>query len=130
MPSPLESIRHLSEALFQYSNVDDMVSQVLHTAIEVIGADAGSILLADEKTKQLVFRYAVGENCRLPSQHVDPMGQGYCRRGVPLWPSRGHLRRSAGFQALVGNRPDHRVSVKGYDRGPTQTPWWNRDRRD
>ena len=62
MPSPLESIRHLSEALFQYSNVDDMVSQVLHTAIEVIGADAGSILLADEKTKQLVFRYAVGEN--------------------------------------------------------------------
>jgi signal transduction histidine kinase len=65
MPSPLESIRHLCEALFQYSNVDDMVSQVLHTAIEVIGADAGSILLADEKTKQLVFRYAVGEtaNC-------------------------------------------------------------------
>ena len=62
MPSPLESIRHLSETLFQYSNVDDMVNQVLHTALDVIGADAGSILLADEKTQQLVFRYAVGEN--------------------------------------------------------------------
>ncbi|HSL04409.1 MAG TPA: ATP-binding protein [Nitrospiraceae bacterium] len=62
MPSTLESIRHLSETLFQYSNVDDMVSQVLRTALEVIGADAGSILLADEKTNQLVFRYAVGEN--------------------------------------------------------------------
>lgn len=61
MPSPLESIRHLSETLFQYANVDDMVSQVLRTALDVIGADAGSILLADEKTKQLVFRYAVGE---------------------------------------------------------------------
>ena len=49
MPSPLESIRHLSETLFQYSNVDDMVRQVLRTALDVIGADAGSILLADEK---------------------------------------------------------------------------------
>ena len=62
MPSKLESIRHLSETLFQYTNVDDMVSQVLRTALEVIGTDAGSILLADEKTKQLVFRYAIGEN--------------------------------------------------------------------
>lgn len=41
MPSPLESIRHLSETLFQYANVDDMVSQVLRTALDVIGADAG-----------------------------------------------------------------------------------------
>ena len=62
MPSPLESIRHLSETLFKYTNVDDMVSHVLRTALEVIGEDAGSILLADEKTKQLVFRYVVGEN--------------------------------------------------------------------
>lgn len=60
MPSPLESIRHLSETLYQYSNVDDMASHVLRTALEVIGADAGSILLADEHTKQLVFRCAVG----------------------------------------------------------------------
>jgi signal transduction histidine kinase len=62
MPSPLESIRHLTETLFQYSNVDDMASQALRTALEVIGEDAGSILLADEKTKRLVFRYVVGEN--------------------------------------------------------------------
>jgi two-component system, cell cycle sensor histidine kinase and response regulator CckA len=62
MPSTLESIRHLSEALFQYTNIDDMVRQVLHTALEVIGEDAGSILLADEKTKQLVFRHVIGES--------------------------------------------------------------------
>ena len=49
MPSTLESIRHLSETLFQYTNVDDMVRQVLHTALDVIGEDAGSILLAEEK---------------------------------------------------------------------------------
>lgn len=62
MPSALESIRQLSEALFHYTNVDDMVRQVLHTALEVIGEDAGSILLADDKTKQLVFRYVIGES--------------------------------------------------------------------
>lgn len=62
MPSSLESIRHLSETLFQYTNVDDMASQVLRTALDVIGEDAGSILLADEKSKRLVFRYVIGEN--------------------------------------------------------------------
>ena len=62
MPSTLESIRHLSETLFQYTNVDDMVRHVLHTALDVIGEDAGSILLAEEKSKQLIFRYVVGES--------------------------------------------------------------------
>lgn len=62
MSSALESIRKLSEALFQYSNIDDMVRQVLQTALEVIGEDAGSILLADPKNKQLVFRCVIGES--------------------------------------------------------------------
>ena len=62
MPSTLESIRHLSETLFQYTNVDDMVRQVLHTALDVIGEDAGSILIAEEKSKQLIFRYVIGES--------------------------------------------------------------------
>jgi signal transduction histidine kinase/ActR/RegA family two-component response regulator len=62
MPSALESIRQLSEALFQHTNVDEMVRRVLDTALEVIGEDAGSILLADEKNQQLIFRYVVGES--------------------------------------------------------------------
>ncbi|HKQ35966.1 MAG TPA: ATP-binding protein [Nitrospiraceae bacterium] len=61
MPPALKAIRHLSEALFQYTNVDDMVRQTLHAALEVIGADAGSVLLANAETRQLVFRYVVGE---------------------------------------------------------------------
>ena len=40
MPPALEAIRQLSEALFQYTHVDDMVRQTLHAALEVIGADA------------------------------------------------------------------------------------------
>ena len=61
MPSTLKAIRQLSEALFQYTDVDDMIRQTLHAALEVIGADAGSVLLANAETKQLVFRYVVGE---------------------------------------------------------------------
>lgn len=61
MPSALKAIRQLSEALFQYTHVDDMVRQTLHAALEVIGADAGSVLLANAETRQLVFRYVVGE---------------------------------------------------------------------
>lgn len=61
MPSALKAIRQLSEALFQYTHVDDMVRQTLHAALEVIGADAGSVLLANAEARQLVFRYVVGE---------------------------------------------------------------------
>jgi len=62
MPSMLESIRHLSESLLQHTNIDDIVRQVLHTALEVIGEAAGSVLLAEEKTKRLIFHYVVGES--------------------------------------------------------------------
>ena len=62
MPSTLESIRHLSESLLQHTNIDDIVRQVLHTALEVIGEAAGSVLLAEEKTKRLIFHYVVGES--------------------------------------------------------------------
>jgi len=62
MPSTLETIRRLSESLLQHTHVDDIVRQVLHTALEVIGEDAGSVLLAEEKTKRLIFHYVVGES--------------------------------------------------------------------
>ena len=60
MPPALKAIRELSEALFQYTHVDDMVRQTLYAALEVIGTEAGSVLLANTETKQLVFRYVVG----------------------------------------------------------------------
>jgi signal transduction histidine kinase len=95
MPSPLESIRHLSENLYQCSHVDDMARQVLRTALEVIGADAGSILLADEHTKQLVFRDAVGA-------HVD----GLHRVSIP-WDSgiAGGVFRSGRTEIIPAVQP-------------------------
>src|SRR6266480_848989 len=58
----LEATRLLSEALFQHLTVDDLIQKALHTALDVVGAEAGSVLLADPESKQLVFRHSVGEN--------------------------------------------------------------------
>jgi signal transduction histidine kinase len=57
----LEAARLICQALSQHVNVDELVENALRIALEVVGADAGSVLLADDKDKQLIFRYVIGE---------------------------------------------------------------------
>ncbi len=57
----LEAARLICQALSQHVNVDELVENALRIALEVVNAEAGSVLLADDKTKQLVFRYVIGE---------------------------------------------------------------------
>jgi signal transduction histidine kinase len=57
----LEAARLICQALSQHVNVDELVESALRIALEVVNAEAGSVLLADDKTKQLVFRYVIGE---------------------------------------------------------------------
>nr|MBI3611854.1 GAF domain-containing sensor histidine kinase [Nitrospirota bacterium] len=61
----LEAARRICQALFQHINVDTLVERALRTALEVVGAEAGSVLLAEPETKQLVFRYIVGVGAEL-----------------------------------------------------------------
>jgi|GEM_PF-973910 len=61
----LDAARQVSEALFQFSNTDELIRHTLHVALDVVGADAGSVLLADPATQQLVFRYVIGEKTDL-----------------------------------------------------------------
>ena len=56
----LDAARRICQALFENISVDEMVEGALSTALQVIGADAGSVLLADREAKQLVFRYVMG----------------------------------------------------------------------
>lgn len=56
----LEAARRLSQAFFQHRSLEDLIENVLQTALEVVGAEAGSVLLADNDTKRLVFRYVIG----------------------------------------------------------------------
>jgi signal transduction histidine kinase len=47
--------------LVQHAKVDDLVENALRTALDVVGADAGSVLLSDEESKQLIFRHSIGK---------------------------------------------------------------------
>ena len=56
----LDAARRLSQAFFQHRSLEDLIENVLQTALEVVGAEADSVLLADYDTKRLVFRYVIG----------------------------------------------------------------------
>ena len=57
----LEAARKISEALFQHLSVEDAVEQGLKIALEVVNCAAGSVMLANPETKELVFYHAIGE---------------------------------------------------------------------
>ena len=57
----LEAARKISEALFQHLSVEDVVEQGLMIALEVVNCAAGSVMLANPETKELVFYHAIGE---------------------------------------------------------------------
>jgi len=61
----LDAARRISEALFEAANLDDLIRKALATALTVVGADAGSLLLADPDTRELVFHYVIGEKADL-----------------------------------------------------------------
>jgi signal transduction histidine kinase len=56
----IRAMQRTSEALLSHSAIDAMVRETLTLAIEVLGADAGSLLLHNPATDTLVFRNVVG----------------------------------------------------------------------
>ena len=71
----LEAARRISEALFQHLSVEDLVEQGLKIALEVVNCRAGSVLLANPETKELVFYHSVGERPPKPGTAF-PWSQG------------------------------------------------------
>lgn len=57
----LEAASRMSQALFQRTEVDELVETALRTALDEVDAQAGSVLLADPASQQLVFQYSIGE---------------------------------------------------------------------
>ncbi|MGH7208716.1 MAG: GAF domain-containing protein, partial [Nitrospiraceae bacterium] len=57
----LEAASRISQALFQLTEVDELVETALRTALDEVDAQAGSVLLADPGSKQLIFQYSIGE---------------------------------------------------------------------
>jgi len=65
----------ISEALSQHRRLEDLVDQTLHTALEVVNAENGSILLADPGSQQLVYYRSIGEK-PIPPGSAIPWHQG------------------------------------------------------
>jgi len=57
----LEAVRSVCLSLFQQTKLDLLIEGILGTALEVMNATEGSILLADAATKTLVFRHVISE---------------------------------------------------------------------
>lgn len=57
----LDAANRISQALFQHQNVEDMVAQALRTALDIVEAQAGAVLLAEPETQRLVFYHAIGD---------------------------------------------------------------------
>lgn len=72
----LEAARRISHALSQHTDLDQLISHALRTALDVVGADAASVLLADADTKQLVFRHVIGEKAESLRGTAIPWDQG------------------------------------------------------
>ena len=75
----LEAARRISETLFQHTEVDELVEMTLQTALEEVAAEAGSILLADPETRQLVFHHSIGVS-PVPRGTAIPWDQGVAGR--------------------------------------------------
>ncbi len=61
----LEAARRIAEALSQHIRVEDLVERALETALEVVGAEAGSVLLANPETNELRFAHVKGAKAEL-----------------------------------------------------------------
>lgn len=57
----MAAIERVSQTLFHTIDLDQLVETTLRIALEEVDGEAGSILLADTETKQLVFQYSIGE---------------------------------------------------------------------
>src|SRR5205814_2270484 len=57
----LEAVSRITTALQARTSLDELVRQTLLTAVDTLHAAAGSVLLHDLHSDELVFRYVIGE---------------------------------------------------------------------
>src|SRR5262245_27674898 len=60
MQREIEAAFQITSALFEHLTLDDLITEALQTAINVVDAECGSILLADQDSRQLIFHHSIG----------------------------------------------------------------------
>ncbi len=84
----LSAINEISNQLSaEMGNVDRLLRMITESAVEILGAEAGSLLLVDEDTGDLEFHVVIGGNEDLVGTRL-PAGSGLAgttvQRGVPI----------------------------------------------
>ena len=66
----LEAARRISEVLFQQHKIEDIVGEALQIALDIVDAEAGSVLLANTETKELEFYHSIGQSPVKPGTSI------------------------------------------------------------
>src|SRR5207247_94747 len=56
----LQAVCQITAALQRRTHLDELERQTLHAAVDVVGANAGSILLHEPDEARLAFKYVLG----------------------------------------------------------------------
>jgi signal transduction histidine kinase len=72
----IDAVHRISQALSSRGDLDSLLRETLTVALEIVDADAGSILLYDTAKRCLVFRYVVGPAAWLTGTGLDPDEEG------------------------------------------------------
>lgn len=84
----IRKMEEVSEALNSPGNESEMLRLAITAAVNLVHAEAGSLLLRDEQTGELFFRMAVGEKAELLKEVRLKLGQGVAglvaQSGKPL----------------------------------------------
>ena len=99
----LDAVRRISQALFQHTNVDAVVERALHTALELIGAESGSVIIAVPESQQLVFRYSIGQK---------PVARG---KAIPWQQGIAGAVFQSGLSEIIDNVKEDRRHFSGID---------------
>ena len=69
----IDAVHRISAALYSKNDLDALLRETLHVALETVEADAGSILLFEREKRKLVFHYVVGEKAaEIMGGEIDP----------------------------------------------------------
>jgi signal transduction histidine kinase len=112
----LGAARRMTQALFQRMNTQDLVQEALQAALDVVGAQSGSVLLAVPERKELVFRHSIGDKPVEPGTAI-PWDQGIAgavfRSGEPMvvGEAKRDERHYTGIDAMTGQVTHDMIAV-------------------
>jgi serine phosphatase RsbU (regulator of sigma subunit)/anti-sigma regulatory factor (Ser/Thr protein kinase) len=76
----LEDVQKVTEAALAYLDLDDLLAELLHRIIEILGVDTAAVLLAEDDGRTLTARAAAGLEEEVERGFRLPIGSGFAGR--------------------------------------------------